>query len=326
MNAIVHQMGQWLFDQPGEPNAPRSPSWLPVKAMPYQPQPQPWRLWAEGYGVGASVNGEFPLGTARLNYAGGGFAGGGDYRVDRDTLVGFAGGAGLSSFSVPDRATSGDVNGGHFAAYGAKRWGSFYASGIIGYDFFQNDEKRFAAVPGAGPVPGFAENLQGNFFSQSLSTRVELGWRTWFDRLAVTPFAALQFGLLGMNGYSETVNGGPSVIGLSYASRVVDSLPLFLGAQFDSKFEVGSMPAAWWLRPAWVHEFEPDRTINPSFLAAPGYDFIINGATAPRDAARLDAGLKLAITRNAAVFTSFNGEFSGKGNGYAGTGGLKISW
>src|SRR5262249_6742775 len=154
----------------------------------------------------------------------------------------------------------------------------------------------------------------------------EWGWRRWFDNLAVRRFAAVQYGLLGMNGYSETASGGPSVIGLSYASRVVNSVPLFVGTQFDSKFEVASMPAAWWLRAAWVHEFEPDRTINPTFLAAPGYDFIIHGATAARDAARLDAGLKLAVRRNAALFATFNGEFSDKGNSYAGTGGLRISW
>jgi len=345
MNTIVHQMGFWLFDQPGEPDAvastsdsvlsyaavePRNLSLLALKAMP--DQPQRWRLWAEAYGVGASVNGDFPLGAARLNYSGGGFAMGADYRADRDTLLGFGVGAGLSSFSVPDRATSGDVDGGHIAAYGAKRWGSFYATGIIGYDFFHNEEKRFATLPGAGqvivPVPGFAEKLRGSFFSQSLSTRVEIGWRTWFDHLAVTPFAALQYGLLGMNGYTETAIVGPSVLGLSYANRVVDSLPLFLGTQFDSKFEIASMPAAWWLRAAWVHEFESDRTINPSFLAAPGYDFVVNGATPARDAARFDAGLKLAVRRNAELFTTFNGEFSdkGKGSSYAGTGGLRISW
>jgi uncharacterized protein with beta-barrel porin domain len=304
---------------------PRSPSWLPVKAVPYQPQP--WRLWAEGYGVGASVNGDSPMGTAHLNYSGGGFAVGGDYRVAGAPRVGFGIGAGRSSFNVSDRATSGEFDGGHFAAYGAKRWGSFYATGIIGYDFFQNEVKRLAAVPGADQlVSGFAENLSGKFFSQSLSTRIELGWRTWFDHLAVTPFAAVQFGLLDMNGYSETASGEPSVIGLSYASRVVDSLPLSLGTQFDSKFDVAWIPVAWWLRAAWVHEFEPDRTINPSFLAAPAYDFVVNGATAARDAARLDAGLKLAVSSNVALFTTFNGEFSDKGNSYAGTGGLKISW
>ena len=185
-------------------------------------------------------------------------------------------------------------------------------------------------LPGAPglivPVPGFTENLNGKFFSQSLSTRVELGWRTWFDRLAVTPFAAMQFGLLGMKGYTETASGAPSVIGLSYASRVVDSLPVSLGLQFDSKFDVAAMPAAWWLRAAWVHEFAPDRTINPSFLAAPGYGFVVNGATAARDAARLEGSLKFAVSRNAALFTTFNGEFSDKGNSYAGTGGLRISW
>src|SRR5262249_8362129 len=130
MNTISHEMGFWLFYRRGERYAmgsandaglayaaaePRTASVLPFKAAPYQPQA--WRLWAEAYGVGASVNGgELPLGTARLNYGGGGFAVGGDYRADPDTLVGFGLGAGLSSFSVPDRATSGAVRCGPPAA------------------------------------------------------------------------------------------------------------------------------------------------------------------------------------------------------------------
>jgi outer membrane autotransporter protein len=75
-----------------------------------------------------------------------------------------------------------------------------------------------------------------------------------------------------------------------------------------------------------MHEFEPYRTINPSFIAAPGYDFIINGAVAPRDAARVDAGWNFSVSRTVGLFTNFDGEFSGRGNAYSGSGGFRISW
>jgi uncharacterized protein with beta-barrel porin domain len=75
-----------------------------------------------------------------------------------------------------------------------------------------------------------------------------------------------------------------------------------------------------------MHEFEPYRTIDPSFIAGPGFNFIVNGAMAPRDAARVDAGFIFAATRNVGLFTNFDGEFSPKGNAYSGSGGFRIAW
>ena len=47
---------------------------------------------------------------------------------------------------------------------------------------------------------------------------------------------------------------------------------------------------------------------------------------AARDAARIDAGAKLAIKPNAWLFTSFDGEFSHRSQSYAGKGGVRVAW
>ena len=345
MNAIRRETDFWISSETNDPHAialagetamsyaaakAEHPALTALKAERYRPHG--WRVWTEAYGGGAFVGGEPVLGTARLNSVGGGLAAGADYQARPDTLFGVALGGGPSSFRVADRATSGSVDAGHVAAYGATRWDSFYASGIVGYDFFTNKVDRSAAIPGSSaplvPVPGFTENLTGKFSSQSISARVEAGWKMIsHSAVNVTPFAALQYSLLSMNGFTEISNGAPSVIGLSYAKRMVDSFPLFLGAQFDSKIiTADGRPLSSWLRVAWMHEFEPYRTINPSFIAAPGYDFIINGAVAPRDAARVDAGWNFSVSRNVGLFTNIDGEFSGRGNAYSGSGGFRISW
>jgi uncharacterized protein with beta-barrel porin domain len=41
---------------------------------------------------------------------------------------------------------------------------------------------------------------------------------------------------------------------------------------------------------------------------------------------RSSAQLATAISRNAALFGSFNGEFSDRSQTYAGKGGLKVGW
>jgi uncharacterized protein with beta-barrel porin domain len=50
--------------------------------------------------------------------------------------------------------------------------------------------------------------------------------------------------------------------------------------------------------------------INPSFIALPTAAFSVDGPRAASDAARIDVGAKLAVSRNAWLFATFDGEFS----------------
>jgi outer membrane autotransporter protein len=86
------------------------------------------------------------------------------------------------------------------------------------------------------------------------------------------------------------------------------------------------MTSSPYARVSWVHEFEPTRNITASFITLPATGFTVDGPRAARDAARVDVGSILAIARNAALFASFDGEFSDRGQMYAGMGGFKLSW
>jgi outer membrane autotransporter protein len=77
---------------------------------------------------------------------------------------------------------------------------------------------------------------------------------------------------------------------------------------------------------SWVHEFHPDRTINAVFIALPAAAFTVDGPRAARDAARIEAGGKLAMLPTAWLFASFDGEFSNRSQSYAGKGGVRIAW
>ena len=99
------------------------------------------------------------------------------------------------------------------------------------------------------------------------------------------------------------------------------------GAQFDSRFAIwNGMVLSPYARLSWVHEFKPDRAINPFFIALPASAFTVDGPRAASDAARIDAGAELAINPNAWLFASFDGEFSGRSQSYAGKAGAKMSW
>ena len=290
-----------------------------------------WRAWFAGYGGSSNVSGEYPLGSADLHTNGSGVSAGLDYQLAPDVLLGVAGGAGSSGFGVGNRATSGSLHTGHVALYGAGRDGAFYASGILAYDFSTVNESRFAMIPGTNatlvPVPDLAANLNGNFGADLLSGRFETGWRTSFSPVNITPFAAFEFSTLNMHGFSETGDFLPGTLGLSFASKSIASLPSFLGAKFDTDFALpNDMLLTASLRVSWMHEFEVWRPVTASFQAAPGFDYTVYGALAPRNSARINAGLKLDFTKNVALFGNFLGDFSGKGEAIGGLGGVKLSW
>ena len=75
-----------------------------------------------------------------------------------------------------------------------------------------------------------------------------------------------------------------------------------------------------------MHEFDPTRAVAPGFIALPGSAFAVDGPRAAKDAARVDLGSRLAITRNTSLFGSFDGEFADRSRMYAGKGGLRVSW
>ena len=288
---------------------------------PYQPR---WRAWLTGFDGSAKLAGEAGIGSADLSHNTGGLAGGFDYRFAPDLLAGFAIGGSSSNFSVRDRITSGHLEGAHFGGYGVKTWNSFYAAGTLSFSTFRNDTTR--SIAGIGPT----ETATGRFGSNLLSGRVEVGSKRVFGRFAVTPFAAVQFAELWQNGFTEAnpvPAGAAGPLGLTYGSISVSSLPTFVGAQFDTRFAFSNgMALSPYARLSWVHEFRPNRAINAAFIALPGAAFAVDGPRAARDAARIDAGAKLAIRPNAWLFASFDGEFSNRSQSYAGKGGVRVAW
>ena len=239
------------------------------------------------------------------------------------------------SFSAPQRQTSGSVSAGHVAAYGALRAEKAYVSGGLAFNFYGNEVNRVASLPGVilplpgGPVaiPGITERLNGRFNSQSISGYVETGYRYQMGSVEMTPYAALQFGTLFNNKYAETIAGGPSVLGLTYAARTIFSAPTFLGLQLKTQTDLfNGMVLSAWARMAWKHEWSAQRSTRSSFATASGFDFIINGATPTRDALRASLGMKLQLDQTVAITGNFDGDFARRGRGYTGTAGIRVNW
>ena len=75
-----------------------------------------------------------------------------------------------------------------------------------------------------------------------------------------------------------------------------------------------------------MHEFDAGRSIESAFISAPGFDFVTQGARPARDALVTSLGAKLNLTKNAAIFPTFEGQFGAGMTSVGGTGGLIVSW
>jgi outer membrane autotransporter protein len=80
------------------------------------------------------------------------------------------------------------------------------------------------------------------------------------------------------------------------------------------------------VRVAWVHGFNPDRSIDSFLTLSPAASFSLEGTPAASDLAKVNAGVKLDVDERVALFAYFEGDFSNRIQAYAGHGGLKISW
>lgn len=79
-------------------------------------------------------------------------------------------------------------------------------------------------------------------------------------------------------------------------------------------------------RAAWAIKGGTDRNVGAAFQTLPGTAFTIDGAEPDRNAALLDAGAEYTASSGFFAAATFQGEFSGNVQGYAGKVKVGFSW
>lgn len=287
-------------------------------------QVRTWRLWSAGF-ADQSFLGADSAGTSSLSHTTVGGSMGFDRQLSPDLLVGLAVGVSNSSFTVPDLATSGTLQGGHFGAYGVAKRGDLYGLGALTFGMFNNSTTRTVS---AGASPSEIETAQ--FPSEQLGGYFELGWRHKFDAITVSPYLAAAYVDTIQQAYAETsttLAGAPGLYGLNFGARTAGSTPTFAGAQIESQIPIGTgwswAPSA---RFAWEHEFQPDRFADAALTALPTWYFTAVGTSATRDAAFVAAGSRIWSASGTTLFANFSGQFSDRATSYGVTGGIDYNW
>ena len=330
---LTDQIGMWLSGGSSGTTAPEAPlsygaadrvpmAFKSLKAS--RSNPGTWHAWAAGFRATQTIKGDATIGSAEQSSGAWGGSFGLNYLAHPRILVGIGVGASQSNFSVPDRATTGELQAGHVGGYAVHGWGAGYVSALVSYSHFSNSTKRTIAV--VGPV----ERANGSFESQLLGMRAEAGHRWAHGQWGVTPFAAIQFSTLWQDGYrevSQTAAGTPGALGLAYAPTITTSLPFFLGVKVDTLVVLDN---GWvgtpYAKAAWVHEFTPNRQIQAAFLSTLQFGFSVDGARPSRDALRLEAGVQTVFTQRTSIVANFASEIAGRSWNVGGSAALRVNW
>ena len=296
---------------------PMSYAPLPKGTPPLMVTQQPrWSVWAAGYGGTQTTRGTALIGSN--TYTGGiyGFAAGADYRVSPDTVVGFALGGAGTSYHLANGLGSGSSNVFQAGLYGRQTFGSAYVAGSLAYGWQDVTTDRRVMF----------DQLRARFTANAFAGRLEGGYRLGTPFGGLTPYAAGQFTNVALPNYSEQAITGPGLFALNYASKSVTTWRTELGVRGDTSFDMGN--ATLWLRGrlAWAHNYNPNSSLSASFLNLPASSFVVNGAAPSRNAALVSAGAEMKWQNGWSIAATFEGEFSGRSNSYAGKGSLRYQW
>jgi autotransporter-associated beta strand protein len=277
-----------------------------------------WSVWGSAYGGGSTTSGNAAVGSNDTSARAFGFVTGADYRISPFTLAGFALGGGGTNFSV---------NGSGFGRSDLFQAGAFvrhtvgaaYLTGALAYGFQDVTTDRTVTVAGA-------DHLHAEFNANAYSGRVEGGYRVATPWLGITPYAAGQFTTYSLPAYAEQALSGTGTFALNYAAKDVTASRTELGLRLDRSYAMQDAILTLRGRLAWAHDFNTDRNIQAVFQTLPGASFVVNGAAQAADSALTTASVEFKWLNGWSAAATFEGEFSGVTNSYAGKGVVRYVW
>ncbi|HZO44882.1 MAG TPA: autotransporter domain-containing protein [Xanthobacteraceae bacterium] len=279
-----------------------------------------WGLWGQGYGGYNRTSGDAALGTSDTTARSFGFAGGADYRVAANTLIGFALAGGSMNWGLAQGLGGGKSDVFQIGGYGSHSFGAAYVSGALSYAWHGMSTDRTVTIADT-------DKLAASFNAQSFGGRVEAGYRVVTPWLGITPYAALQVQNFRTPSYSESAASGSNAFALAYDARSTTATRTELGAWFDKLIALDRGNAiALRTRAAWANDHSSNPALGAVFQTLPGSTFTVGGAQAAANSALLSGGAELRLANRWSIGARFDGEFARGSQTYAGNGAVRYAW
>ncbi|MFJ3461672.1 autotransporter domain-containing protein [Achromobacter spanius] len=273
-------------------------------------------LWAQVFGNWRSMDGNGNVAKSRERDVG--IFVGGDHGVGNGWRLGGAFGYTDSRITVDDRSAKSDVNSYSAIFYGGKSFevgsGKINFTAGLAYTWHDIDSKR--NINAAGQY----QELKADYSASTGQVFTDVGYAIPLnDRVTLEPFFGADFSDLRTRGFSES--GGDAALSGRSSTNNVGTTTLGLRAQttFDVKDTAGRLRGML----GWRHAYGD---VNPE--ATMSFDgsqpFTVAGNPLARDAAVMEVGVDLAMSKNATLGLAYSGQF-GDGN-RQNTGTVNVSW
>jgi outer membrane autotransporter protein len=263
----------------------------------------PVSVWAQALGAWNQWNGDGNAAT--LNRSLGGLVLGADMPVLRNWRVGLMAGASNSRFDVSERSAGGAIVSGNLGLYAGSQWGPLGLRFGVGYTWHDVDTHRTV------DFPGFRDDLSSHYGAASVQGFGEVGYRISTPVVTLEPFADLATINLHTNGFTEE----GAAAALTTPSGTTNVTFTTIGVKGEKAYTLYGCKTTMRATLGWRHAFG-DTTPLSTFAFAGGNAFTIAGVPIARDAASVDAGIDVALSRAATLGVSYSGQFARRSTDY----------
>jgi autotransporter-associated beta strand protein len=269
-------------------------------------------FWAQGFGAWGRFDTDGNAASVRRDLAG--FFTGVDTKVGSNGRLGIAAGYTGSKNTLDNRGGS-TVETGHIAGYGGWSFGGLNLRGGGDYAFHTIDTSRTVFFP------GFFDTDTAHYNGSTAQIFGEAGYGFAFGKVAVEPFAGAAFVRLQTDAFNE--RGGAAALTVAANSFEVgySTLGIRAATMIPVAADMMLVPRA---SAAWQHAFDTVTPADTMAFQSAGVAFVIAGAPIARDSALAEAGLDLAIGRNATIGISYVGQIANNVQDHAAKG--RFSW
>lgn len=261
-----------------------------------------WSAWAQAYGGWNKINGNGNYSDVKRST--GGFLVGVDTIAENGWLVGAFAGYSNSTIKADARASSADVDSFHIGAYAAKEWDNNIALRLgVANSWHKIDTERTAAFLGFGP-----ESLTSDANARTFQAFGEVAYKIHTEKITFEPYSNFAYINHHMGSYNE--DGGSAYLrgSKSKTSAVFGTVGIRaktevkLGANTKATISagVGYRRASNSVRGAASHSFTGSN------------EFTVYGAPIAKDAAILEAGLDIAVSKKSNFNLNYQAQISSK--------------
>ena len=255
-------------------------------------------VWGSSFGSWGTNDGDGNAAGFSRNSQG--FFFGADALFANEFRAGLLAGYSHSGFDAAARASSGSSEDFHLGLYGGGQWGPLGLRTGLVYSLHQIETSRSVAFP------GFADTLKGDYDAGTLQAFAEAGYRVDLSPgVAFEPFVGLA--LVDLHSDAFTEKGGAAAL----TSASSDSQTAFttLGLHGSFAFDLNGVPVSARSTLGWRHAFG-DVSSLASLAFAGGDSFTVAGVPIARDAAVINAGLDVSLSRDVKLSLSYDGQLA----------------